>query len=206
VFHYTASATESRLFESELPIIETERLTVAVPAPEHAARMLAYVEENRAHLAPWDPASTDEYYTEGYWRKQLESAACELAEDRSLRLILLERGREDGPILGVCNYRNFVRGAFHACHLGYSIDHRREGHGLMREGLTASIAYVFESLNIHRIMANYMPGNHRSASLLRSLGFVEEGLARDYLFIAGRWQDHVLTSRTNPNWGAPNTE
>lgn len=47
-------------------------------------------------------------------------------------------------------------------------------------------------------MANYMPANARSAAVLQRLGFTIEGTARDYLFLAGAWQDHVLTSLTNP--------
>jgi ribosomal-protein-alanine N-acetyltransferase len=37
----------------------------------------------------------------------------------------------------------------------------------------------------------------RSGRLLRALGFVVEGYARDYLQINGRWEDHILTSLTN---------
>jgi ribosomal-protein-alanine N-acetyltransferase len=48
-------------------------------------------------------------------------------------------------------------------------------------------------------MANYQPGNERSARLLRRLGFVPEGFARDYLYIAGAWRDHVLTAKNNPD-------
>ena len=66
--------------------------------------------------------------------------------------------------------------------------------------LAAAIAYCFEEMKLHRIMANYMPTNERSARLLRKLGFVPEGFARDYLFLGGTWRDHVLTSLTNPNW------
>jgi ribosomal-protein-alanine N-acetyltransferase len=67
----------------------------------------------------------------------------------------------------------------------------------MRESLQASISYVFSELRLHRIMANYMPFNRRSGGLLRRLGFVVEGYARDYLQINGAWEDHVLTSLTN---------
>ncbi|KFN17466.1 hypothetical protein JM66_20365 [Aeromonas bestiarum] len=38
----------------------------------------------------------------------------------------------------------------------------------------------------------------RSGALLERLGFEREGLARDYLMINGRWEDHVLTARLNP--------
>jgi ribosomal-protein-alanine N-acetyltransferase len=52
-------------------------------------------------------------------------------------------------------------------------------------------------------MANYMPGNERSARLLERLGFEREGYAKAYLNIAGRWQDHVLTALVNSLFETP---
>jgi len=72
----------------------------------------------------------------------------------------------------------------------------------MAEALRALIAYAFGELGFHRIMANYIPTNERSGLLLRRLGFVVEGYARDYLEIDGAWRDHVLTSLTNPNYSS----
>lgn len=46
----------------------------------------------------------------------------------------------------------------------------------------------------------YLPSNTRSEKLLKRCGFVVEGLAKNYLQINGRWQDHVLSSLTNPVW------
>ena len=43
-----------------------------------------------------------------------------------------------------------------------------------------------------------MPRNKRSERVLKRLGFAREGLAKSYLKIAGRWEDHVLTSLVNP--------
>lgn len=62
----------------------------------------------------------------------------------------------------------------------------------------AAIEYAFGQLDLNRIMANYMPCNERSGGLLKKLGFSKEGLARKYLKINGRWEDHVLTSLLNP--------
>jgi ribosomal-protein-alanine N-acetyltransferase len=49
-------------------------------------------------------------------------------------------------------------------------------------------------------MANYMPHNRRSGNVLKRLGFVVEGYARDYLMINGKWEDHIFTSLINPHW------
>ncbi len=70
----------------------------------------------------------------------------------------------------------------------------------MTEAVRVAIQYVFEELNLHRVMANYMPHNQRSGNLLKRLGFVVEGYARDYLFINGGWEDHIQTSLINRNW------
>jgi ribosomal-protein-alanine N-acetyltransferase len=43
-----------------------------------------------------------------------------------------------------------------------------------------------------------MLSNERSGKLLNKLGFSEGGLAKNYLKINGRWEDHVLTSLLNP--------
>lgn len=109
-------------------------------------------------------------------------------------------------VIAMINLTNIVRGPAQFCYLGYSVDYRHEGQGLMREGLAASISFGFTELNLHRIMANYRPDNVRSARLLERLGFVVEGYARKYLYLNGSWCDHVLTSVTNETWLAPQSD
>lgn len=179
------------------PLIETERLLLTLPSEEAAPRMLAFFEENREHLEKWSPAPSEGYYNASFWQERLGQARAEFEQDKSMKLVLFERHAPAGPVIGVCNFSNFVRGPFQACYLGYSLDHRFEGRGLMSEALKAAAQYAFETLRLHRIMANYIPVNERSGKLLRRLGFVVEGYAHDYLLINGRWQDHILTSLTN---------
>ncbi|MBV9211587.1 MAG: GNAT family N-acetyltransferase [Acidobacteria bacterium] len=181
----------------ELPYIETERLLLTIPTPEAAPRMLAFALENREHLTRWQPPEPAGYDTEKFWRDYLTASQNDFKAGRSMKLVLFERAQPDGAVVGECNFNNFIRGPFQACFLGYKIDYRAEGRGLMREALAAAIAYAFEELRLHRIMANYLPINERSGRLLRRLGFTVEGYARDYLLIGGEWRDHVLTSLTN---------
>lgn len=184
-----------------VPVIETERLRLTIPDATAAPRMLAYLRENREHFVPWSPPEPVSYDTENFWHERLDSARREFEQDLSMRLAIFRRDDPAGAILGDCNFTNFVRGPFQACYLGYKLDHRAEGQGLMFEALTAAIHYAFENLRLHRIMANYVPTNERSGRLLRRLGFVVEGYARDYLLVGGCWRDHVLTSLTNTRLG-----
>jgi ribosomal-protein-alanine N-acetyltransferase len=179
------------------PLIETERLLLTLPPAEAAPQVIRYYEENRQHLDPWSPPAPADFYMEAYWRERLQKSRAAFEQDQAMMLVMFEREQPAGRVIGICNFSNFIRGPFQACYLGYGIDYRDEGRGLMREALSASIKYVFEELRLHRIMANYMPANERSGRLLRKLGFTIEGYARDYLLIAGQWHDHVLTSLTN---------
>ena len=181
----------------QFPVIKTERLLLTLPPPEAAPRLLAYAINNREHLAPWSPPRSEDYYTESYWRKRLQIARDEFTRGESLMLVLFPRASPLEEVIGECNFTAIARGPFQACYLGYNLDRRAQGKGLMHEALGAAIDYLFSDLKLHRIMANYMPTNERSARLLRNLGFTVEGYARDYLFIAGEWRDHVLTSLTN---------
>ncbi|WP_209313631.1 GNAT family N-acetyltransferase [Jannaschia formosa] len=72
----------------------------------------------------------------------------------------------------------------------------------MSKILSAALAHVFDELDFHRVMANHLPENERSARLLSRIGFEREGYAKSYLKIAGRWRNHVLTSKPNPSHSA----
>jgi ribosomal-protein-alanine N-acetyltransferase len=186
-----------------LPELDTPRLTLRLAQPGMHAAMAAFLSDNYpGHLDRWSPPPSPGFFTEQFWAERLELAVDEFRADRAVRFVL--QGREatahDAPILGTCNYTNIVRGAFHACHLGYQIGREHEGRGLMAEALRGANAFMFDAMRMHRIMANYRPENERSGRLLERLGFAREGMARDYLFIDGAWRDHILTSLVHPRF------
>lgn len=182
-----------------VPHIESERLILRLPIADDASGILRFYRENAAHLAPYEPLKPDTFYEPFYWEARIRAVREEYRHDRAMRCFLFRRDDPDTPI-GAVNFSGFMRGAAHYCNLGYSVAASAEGRGYMSEILPVACAFVFDELRFHRIQANYMPHNVRSGKLLRRLGFVVEGYARDYLMIAGRWEDHVLTSLTNPRW------
>jgi ribosomal-protein-alanine N-acetyltransferase len=176
--------------------LETERLVLTMPPPGEAPRVVDYVVRNRAFLKPFEPTRPAEFYTVSFWEERLATNRRELEEDRSMRLVMYSRA--EPLVIGFVNFNAFQRGPFQACLLGYSLDEHHQGKGLMYEALQRAIAHVFDELELHRIMANYLPDNARSGRLLERLGFVREGYARNYVHIDGRWRDHVLTSLVSP--------
>jgi [ribosomal protein S5]-alanine N-acetyltransferase len=183
--------------------LETPRLSLRLAEPHEAAVVAAYVQRNREHLGPWEPDPPPGFHDEAFWWERLAQLRREQAEDRQLRVHLFEKGTPAARVIGSVGLSNIVRGAFHNAQVGFGLDHAVEGRGLMREALEAVIAHAFGPMNLHRLEANHQPHNLRSAGLLRRLGFVPTGYARDYLRIGGEWRDHVQTARINPSWRPP---
>lgn len=185
--------------KSELPIITSDRLLLRIGIQEDIPNILKYFIDNKAYLTPYYPTWAEHFFTAEYWNYQVENNFLEFIHDQSLKLFIFPK-KQPTKIIGTINFSNFVKGAAHFCYVGYSLAEAEQGKGYMTEALKVATDYVFQELNLHRIMANYMPHNQRSGNVLKRLGFVVEGYARDYLLINGKWQDHILTSLTNPKW------
>src|SRR5262245_15298496 len=178
--------------------LRTARLVLWQPGPEAAERYLRFYADNWDHLKPWSPPRPDDFLTLAYFERRLAQSRVDAAAGRSLRLAL---SRIDDPVrrvIGVVNLNEIVRGALQQAFVGYDLDARDQGQGLMTEGLTATCRYAFDALRLHQLSANYMPSNERSAAVLRRCGFQVVGYVRDYLFVDGAWRDHVLTVLHDP--------
>jgi ribosomal-protein-alanine N-acetyltransferase len=181
-------------------ILETERLYLRPSAPDMAESRLRFEVRNREEHARFNTPYATEFFQLDFWKQRLAMEVQDLHEDRACCLSLFLREPPGKPqVIGTCNFTKFVRGRFQACYLGYHIDHAYEGQGYMSEALRGATKFAFETLHMHRIMANCVPENEPSRRLLKRLGFVEEGLPRNYLYVGGEWSDHVLTSLTNPD-------
>ena len=184
---------------AELPVLTTSRLTLQIAGPNDAERCARFNLENAEFLAPWAPIVASTSGDVDALHAYRDRAVNEARGGTSFSFAIFPASPQPGnPILGWLNLTNIIHGVFEACNMGYKLDRRMQGQGYMTEAATAGIEFAFDVLDLHRIMAAYMPHNQRSAALLRRLGFTIEGVAREYLYIAGDWRDHVLTSLVNP--------
>jgi [ribosomal protein S5]-alanine N-acetyltransferase len=176
--------------------LRTARLSVRTPVAGDGALYAAYYTKNKDFLQPWSPTFRPEMFSERDWEDSVSVIHQQRLQGTSVRFGL----HEQGILIGVANVIDIKKAAMHGGTLGYTLSQDCQGRGLMREALEAIIEYMFNSRNLHRLTANYMPRNERSGRLLRGLGFQVEGYARDFLQIDGKWEDHIISSLINEKW------
>lgn len=179
---------------------QNENIILRTSEPTDGKLIADYFVANRAFLRPWEPRREEAFYSEQGWTKRLVKLHELHRMGLGYYLIILDS--ESGDMMGTVSFSNISRFPFHACNLGYSLAENAQGKGVMTKAMRLAIKYMFDIQNVHRIMAAYLPRNHRSEATLMRLGFKKEGLAKDYLLIDDIWEDHILSSLVNENWKA----
>lgn len=96
-----------------------------------------------------------------------------------------------GEFAGQLNVSSVIRGSLHSASLGYWIDERYAGRGVMPTAVALVTDHCFHAVGLHRIEVNIRPENLASRRVVEKLGFHEEGLRRQFLHISGAWRDHL---------------
>ena len=152
---------------------------------EDAGELSALLVENRAFLAPFEPARDERFFTIAGQREGIENDGSEafaiLADDR---------------IAGTVTMSNIVYGPFQSANLGYWVAERLSGRGLATRAVGDALEIAFGEFGLHRLEAATLVENVPSQRVLEKNGFEPIGLARRYLQVAGEWCDHLLFQRT----------
>lgn len=106
----------------------------------------------------------------------------------------------DGAFCGEINLSSIQRGPFQNAYVGYWVDQKVAGQGIMPESVVVLARFAFEDLRLHRIQISIIPRNRSSRRVVEKLGLREEGVAERYLEINGVWEDHVRYAITSEEW------
>ena len=207
--------SENRASVTTLSIrVETPRLVLRAPQVSDVPELRLLLRKNASHLravSPLprpseDPSSLTEL------SNLVARQRREWRQDRGYSFVMALR-HPDQPIIGRLALNNVIRGAFHNAYLGYWLDESHQGRGLMQEGVRHALRFGFEVLKLHRVQIAIMPRNTRSLRVMERLGIRREGLAKSYLCIAGKWEDHEIFAVTvddrlspDPHDAAPEIE
>jgi ribosomal-protein-alanine N-acetyltransferase len=145
---------------------------------------------SRDFLQPWEPSWPADDLAKSSFRRRVRRYQDEWREKSAYTFFLFRH--HDDALIGGLSLTNVRRGVAQSCNLGYWMGAEFAGCGLMSQGVGATIPFVFNEVRLHRIRAGCLLHNDASIGLLERHGFQREGIAREYLCINGRWQDHYL--------------
>lgn len=159
-----------------------------------ASDIAAFHARNRTRFAPYSPLRTEFFFTPEYWYKAKVRSRRERRNETALRWVLVD----EAGVFAQISLDQITRGVLQCASIGYALDESLEKQGVMTECLLRVINHAFDVLCLHRVVANHVPENDKSAAVLARLGFEKEGYAKSYLQLNGEWKDHVLNALVNP--------
>ncbi|MCB2109860.1 MAG: GNAT family N-acetyltransferase [Defluviimonas sp.] len=170
--------------------IETERLTLRLPAHGDFRVWAELRDESRAFLEPWEPSWSTDHLTRKNFTNRVYWAQRASSGGTALPLVLIRR--KDQALVGAITIDNIRRGPAQAATVGYWIGAPYARRGLMSEALRGVIHHCFSTLDLSRLESACLPENLASRGVLEKCGYKYEGVAQSYLQINGRWRNHVL--------------
>jgi ribosomal-protein-alanine N-acetyltransferase len=111
----------------------------------------------------------------------------EAREGRSLPFALVV----DSAFAGQVTVGGISRGSLLSAYVGYWIDERFAGQGIMPTAVAMTTDHCFRDVGLHRVEINIRPENAASLRVVDKLGFRQEGTRERDLHIDGDWRDHL---------------
>ncbi len=116
-----------------------------------------------------------------------------LARDGQAMPFAIEYG---GDFVGQVTVNNIVRGSAQFASVGYWIDQRAAGRGIVPLAVAMVIDHCFGPAGLHRVEIAIRPENTNSLRVVEKLGLREVGFAPGFLHIDGAWRDHRIYAVT----------
>jgi ribosomal-protein-alanine N-acetyltransferase len=174
----------------ERVVLKGKRVLLIPPRLDDYAQWKKVRAANRDFLTPYEPRWASDSLSKNFFLRRLKRQTEEVAHSRGAFFYI--HHQQSGKIIGGININDIRMGAQRCGTLGYWLDQGHQGQGYMREAAGLVIGHAFYTLKLRRLNAACLKGNESSVKLLAALGFEEEGYAKKYLQINGKWQDHRL--------------
>ena len=170
----------------EVPLLETKRLVLREMRPEDAEAIFGMYGDEEV-MRYRDVLAFSRLEEAQQFLEQMRSR-CEQGEEMHWGITL--KGEEH--LVGSCGYSWHLGRQFGA--IGYDLARLYWKQGIMTEAMQALLRFGFEVRNLHRVEAKVRLGNDASMRLLQRLGFQEEGMLRESLFLNNHFFDVKIFS------------
>jgi ribosomal-protein-alanine N-acetyltransferase len=178
---------------SNAPVIDGNGIFLRVPRMNDFEEWSSLRGASREFLSPWEPVWPEDDLTRSAFRRRIRRYERDLHEESGYAFLVFRK--PDRMMVGGATLTNLRRGAAQAGSLGYWMGQAYAGKGYMSAAIAALVPFAHSMLRLRRIEAACLLSNVASIRLLEKMNFTREGTARQYLSIAGAWQDHLLYAR-----------
>ena len=169
-----------RIF-SNIPILQTERLTLRRLMVSDACDMFEYSKEPEVtRYLTWD-AHPDVMYTREYL--QYLGTHYNVGDFFDWGVILTDEDK----MIGTCGFTRFDYNN-NSGEIGYVINPAYRGQGIADEAVSAVMQFGFETLKLNRIEAKFIEGNSASMRVMEKTGMQLEGYHRCAMLIKGEYK------------------
>ncbi|MCR4943345.1 MAG: GNAT family N-acetyltransferase [Clostridium sp.] len=167
--------------------LEGEDIELRLLTLENAEDLLQYYIRNKEHLRAFEPNRDNSFYTLEVQKELISESYRQFLNGTTVDMGIFKEGK----LIGKVKVSNIVGGILKNGVIGYSIDQDEQGKGYMKQAVKLALEYIFREFRLHRIEASALVDNERSKNVLKACGFKELGLNEEYLFIDGKWRDHI---------------
>lgn len=174
-------------------ILKGKRIEVKILTPEDSEDVLNYYLKNREYLKPFEPAREESFYTLQNQKIGLTESYKQFLNGTSLNMGIYK----DNAFIGKIKVSDIIIGTFKSAIIGYSMDEKEQGKGYMKEAVNLVSSYAFKEMFLHRIEASTLCDNVKSQGVLLGCGFKKLGVNEKYLYINGKWRDHITFYKIN---------
>lgn len=171
-----------------------EHLQLELPEPRHAAELCRLVRRNLKHLKPWMPWAIDDY-SEEHARQWIRRTLDEFSQDGRFSSLI----RLNDRIIGTIGFHDLDT-ANRRASIGYWIDKRYEGRGIVTRCCRVLVNYLFDTMKLNRVQINCNIENVRSRAIPERLGFTLEGTLREMELVDGRFGDWAVYAMLRSEW------
>ncbi len=175
---------------------ETQRLILKIIGPDYARDVLQFYLDDKVLFEKYESDRCPNFYTERHQHNILQVEYGLALKLQQIRFYVFLKEKPEKIIGTICLYE--VSNLYSRAELGYKFSSKYQHKGYALEAVEKLLDIAFMDLGLHRICAHVQEDNLPSIRLLKGLGFEQEGICRDYLYLHGEWRNHIQYSLLTP--------
>lgn len=169
-------------------------LELRILEERHAEDLFNVIEANRFHLRQW-LMWTDDNQSVNDVREFIKDGLRQFANNNGFQAGVWYMDDLVGCI-GFHSINWFDRNT----EIGYWLAKDVTGQGVMTRACRAMVDYAFNVYHLHRVVIRCAAGNSKSRAIPERLGFHQDGVMRDEIYLRGSYVDHVVYSMLAREW------